>query len=158
MPPLRVSRTLVDDVLGTIVTCGGGRRECIVYVTARVDDARRADGFIHPGHSATPTSTEVVGDELDRVWDLLRKRSEQIVLQVHSHPGAAHHSGIDDRWPVLHRVGFPSLVVARFGRDRLAGAHVAVYLGGGDWQDLVPGTWHEHLLIDQLDGHDRGDA
>lgn len=150
MPPLHVSQTLLDDVLTTIVDCGGGHRECIVYVTAPAGDPQRAGGVVHPVHAATAASTEVDGAELDRVWDGLGHRREQIVLQVHSHPGAAHHSGTDDRWPVLHRVGFPSLVVACFGRDGLTGAHLAIYRGGGEWENVKRAAWQEYLVI----GHD----
>src|SRR5437867_94166 len=34
-----------------------------------------------------------------------------ILAQVHSHPGGAFHSAIDDRHPVSHQVGFVSIVV-----------------------------------------------
>lgn len=147
MQPLRIPKMLIDRVLRTIVACGKGEHECVVYVTAPLDNGHRASNFLHPVHTATTTSTEVSGEQLDQVWQELHERHERLVLQVHSHPGAAHHSGIDDRWPVLHRVGFPSLVIARFGRDGLAGAYLAVYLGNGDWEDIGE-TWSEHLVIE----------
>lgn len=150
--PLQLPRQVVDDVLATIVECGGGRNECVVYVTGPVGLDGRATAFIHPEHDATAVSTEVDGAALDRVWDVLRERRERIVLQVHSHPGGAHHSGIDDGWPVVHRVGFPSLVVARFGTVGLQGAHLAIHLGGGVWRGVELAAWNEYLVVDGTRG------
>lgn len=146
--PLHVSQTVIDQVLTTIVACGRGRKECVVYVTGPVGSADRGTGFIHPDHDATAVSTQVDGAELDRVWDALRERGERIVMQVHSHPGGAHHSGIDDGWPVVHRVGFPSLVVARFGAAGLERAHLAIHLGGGVWRGVEPARWREYLVLE----------
>ncbi len=148
--PLHVPRPLLDEVLATVVKCGDDRNECVVYVTGNTGTDRSATGFIHPRHAATPVSTKVDGAALDHVWDTLLERNQRIVLQLHSHPGAAHHSGIDDGWPVIHRVGFPSLVVASFGRVGLKGAHLAIHLGGGVWRDVEPATWSEYLVINDV--------
>lgn len=135
MGPLTLPHWVVLDVLTTITRCGADRHECIVYVTAPTSERHRADGVLHPVHAATAASTEVAPEELDRIWDELRRRERTVALQVHSHPGSAHHSGTDDRWPAVHRVGFPSLVLARFGRDGLRGSHLAIYRGAGRWHE-----------------------
>lgn len=153
MKPLRLDRELVGEIIATIATCGDGQRECIVYVTSTLTCRDRATGFIHPRHRATAVSTEVASDELDWVWDELRRRGHRIAMQVHSHPGAAHHSGVDDRWPVVHRVGFLSLVVPQFGRRGLDEAHLAVFLGGGLWRGLELRQWSSHLLIEPEEQH-----
>lgn len=149
MHPIRVDGGLLDTVIERIASCGSGRRECVSYVTGPVDVPDRATGLIHPRHRATAASTTVGSDELDAVWDRLRERRETIVMQVHSHPGAAHHSGTDDRWPIIHRKGFLSLVLAHFGLRGLVGAHLAVFLGDGQWQTVGVDAWDRHLTMGQ---------
>lgn len=148
MSRLRVPAPVANEVVETIVSCGGDVHECIVYVTAKTSSPRVAIGVIHPFHDATPVSTHVDGGELDRLWGLLAECGQTIVLQVHSHPGGAHHSGTDDAWPVVHRVGFPSLVLARFGRDEFRGSHLAIYQGAGQWIEPGPGQRHEYVELE----------
>lgn len=145
--PLRLEQPIMNEVVAKITQCGNGHRECIVYVVAPTADRRRACGILHPRHSATAASTEVSGAELDRIWDEIAQAGQTIVLQVHSHPGAAHHSGIDDEWPVVHRVGFPSLVLAHFGRSGFTGSHLAVYQGSGKWETPGRDQWNEHIVF-----------
>lgn len=148
MTPLTVPHRVVDEVVTTITRCGAGRKECIVYVTAPTTDRHRADDVLHPDHAATAASTEVTGDELDRIWDELRHVERTLVLQVHSHPQTAHHSGTDDRWPAVHRVGFPSLVLANFGRAGLRGSHLAIYRGDGSWDEPDIERWAEFVIFE----------
>jgi proteasome lid subunit RPN8/RPN11 len=148
MAPLKLDRVVTNEIVATITRCGNGGRECIVYVVAPASDRHRAAGTLHPSHSATAVSTEVSGAELDRIWDEIARAGQTIVLQVHSHPGRAHHSGIDDHWPVVHRVGFPSLVLAHFGRSGFTGSHLAVYQGGGKWETPRSDQWSEHIVFE----------
>lgn len=144
---LTVPRPVLDRVGAVIRACGHGATECVVYVTAPTRRPTTANDLIHPRHTATASSTHVGEEELDRIWDLLLEHGSTIVLQVHSHPGEAYHSHTDDCWPIIHRPGFPSLVVPRFGASGLAGAHLTTYQGDGHWQ---PSPWrldHGSLLI-----------
>ncbi len=119
-----------------------------MYVTAAVDRPRYADGFIHPRHASSPVSTTVGSDELNRVWDELRESSRKIVLQIHTHPGGAFHSSIDDGFPIVHSVGFPSLVLPFFGRAGVDGAHLAIYQGDGQWFSPNLSEWDRYLVIE----------
>lgn len=47
----------------------------------------------------------------------LRTARLKIVAQVHSHPGEAFHSDVDDEWAIIRQVGALSLVLPRFARD-----------------------------------------
>ncbi|MDP8928034.1 MAG: hypothetical protein M3O70_05490 [Actinomycetota bacterium] len=151
MAALKLPRPITEDVVSTIRRCGDGRRECIAYVVASISSRQRASGVLHPEHTATAVSTEVGPGELERVWEKLASAQQTIVLQVHSHPGAAHHSGIDDRWPVVHRVGFPSLVLADFGAAGLTGSHLAIYLGNGKWESPPPDRWSDYLVCSNME-------
>ena len=46
----------------------------------------------------------------------LRSGRLKIVAQVHSHPGEAFHSEVDDEWAIVRHVGALSLVVPGFAR------------------------------------------
>lgn len=145
--PVSLPQTLFQSVIDVLADCGGGRNECIVYATARLGSPWLADAFIHPQHASTPVSTTVESSELHRVWDELREARRKIVLQIHSHPGSAFHSSTDDNFPIIHSVGFPSLVLPSFGMRGLAGAHLAIYEGNGKWRSPRPAEWPEFLVI-----------
>lgn len=140
--------SLLQSVIDTLMDCGGGRNECIVYATAQLESPRMADAFIHPHHASTPVSTTVESGELNRVWDELRETRRKIVMQVHSHPGGAFHSSTDDNFPIIHSVGFLSLVLPWFGSRGLDGAHLAVYEGGGKWRSPRKEETPEFLVIE----------
>ena len=148
MVPLRLPRPVADELVATVAHCGEGRRECVVYVVAPISDRFRASGVLHPGHTTTAISTEVGPNDLDRIWDKLIRTQQTLILQVHSHPEGAHHSGIDDQWPVVHRVGFPSLVLAQFGTVGLRDSHLAIYLGEGRWEEPRSGRWSDYLVFE----------
>jgi hypothetical protein len=56
-------------------------------------------------------------------------------VQVHSHPGAAFHSGTDDTWPAVRLRGYLSLVIPYFatGEPDLGGAYLAEQDENGSW-------------------------
>jgi proteasome lid subunit RPN8/RPN11 len=145
--PLRLSEKLLRSVIDVFADCGGSRNECIVYVTAPLERRDDANGFVHPVHASSPVSTTVDSEELHLVWDGLRQTGSRIVLQVHSHPGTAFHSSIDDRFPIVHSVGFLSLVLPSFGRLGLQGAHVAVHTGNGKWLSPAQDQWSRYIVI-----------
>lgn len=44
----------------------------------------------------------------------LRTRRLKILAQLHTHPGRAYHSEVDDEWAIVRHVGALSLVLPRF--------------------------------------------
>ena len=56
----------------------------------------------------------VDGDALHEVNVAVFKRGERLLAQVHSHPGRAYHSPMDDRYAVVASPGALSLVVPDF--------------------------------------------
>lgn len=70
----------------------------------------------------------VVGnEELHRLALDLFDTGQQLVAQVHSHPGAAYHSTTDDAYPIVTVVGGVSVVVPDFARGAFDPARWAVY-------------------------------
>lgn len=68
----------------------------------------------------------------------LDSAGERIVAQVHSHPGEAFHSEVDDRFPVIHHRGAYSIVVPDFCEQPFSFATTAVYrlANWPEWQQL----------------------
>jgi hypothetical protein len=82
----------------------------------------------------------VEGDELHRLNVWLFEHSENLAVQVHSHPTEAYHSETDNTYPIVTVRGGLSLVVPDFGRAGLLGNGVACYrLGLSGCDDLSLG-------------------
>ena len=73
--------------------------------------------------------------------DEVDAREEFLLAQVHSHPGEAFHSDLDDEGAICGDVGFLSLVVPDYARDLPPIADWATFeLTGGGWRDVRSGT------------------
>ncbi len=64
--------------------------------------------------SAEGVCVVVDGNALHEVNVAVFKRGERLLAQVHSHPGRAYHSAMDDRYAVITSPGALSLVVPDF--------------------------------------------
>jgi proteasome lid subunit RPN8/RPN11 len=72
--------------------------------------------------------------ERQRIARELGGTGEMIVAQVHSHPGRAFHSAVDDAEAIPRRVGSYSLVVPNFGfRGQLLEAAALYRLSADGW-------------------------
>ncbi len=129
-----VSSGVVAATLDTLRSCGGGRRECLVYWTAPLG-GEEVCAIIHPRHLSS-----VVGVAVDGPWatsffiDLVRTGTFAIA-QVHTHPGASvQHSVTDDEHVLVSSAGYVSIVIPDFaaGSDRS---------GWGIWQMRSNGGW-----------------
>jgi hypothetical protein len=77
---------------------------------------------------------------LDDVLTLSDKVTSQgwfILAQVHTHPGSAFHSPVDDQHPISNKPGFISIVVPDFGKNPTGvGWAWFVLVGAGRWREL----------------------
>ncbi len=76
-----------------------------------------------------------------RCFDIIRRRGQLVLAQVHSHPARAFHSLTDDEWAFSDSPGLFSLVVPCFGRYGLRniltnGVGIYERLTNGDWYPL----------------------
>ena len=76
---------------------------------------------IHPLHSQTLSlpvpSTYMSLEDGARMISEMRKRGLYLIAQIHSHPGSAFHSAIDDTHAFALYEGFLSIVVPNFGKE-----------------------------------------
>jgi hypothetical protein len=123
--------------------CGEGQRECVVYLTGSVDEPQRIDGVVHPAHAASAVGYEVGTKALGELSAALLTERRSVRAQLHTHPGSAYHSSIDDGGALLGTPGFLSIVIPDFaqGPVGLAGAFLADLTGEGIWAalDVVTG-------------------
>ena len=87
--------------------------------------------------SAEGICVVVDGDALHEVNVAVFKRGERLLAQVHSHPGRAYHSSMDDRYAVVASPGALSLVVPDFAVGPFEVSRCAVY------RLTRPGVWVE---------------
>lgn len=133
---------IVRDTDDKLRAVGRSRSECFVLWSG----IRDQDTFhVRTGHLPRQTAyrlpdglcVRVEGDELHRLNVWLFEHSEELAVQVHSHPTDAYHSDTDDTYPIVTVRGGLSLVVPDFARIGLRGPGVASYrLGPSGWNEL----------------------
>lgn len=69
----------------------------------------------------------VESEELHRIQVDLHNNKLALISQIHSHPSQAYHSEMDDRFPIVTKVGSLSIVVPNFAMDDIQIANWAVY-------------------------------
>jgi hypothetical protein len=80
----------------------------------------------------------IEGTALAKLNAYLYKKQLKLIAQVHSHPGAAYHSAMDDEYAVATKVGCLSLVVPDFATQPFSLRECAVYRlsKAGRWTKL----------------------
>ena len=75
---------------------------------------------------------------LSEFWLRLADQNLGIRIQVHTHPGAAFHSQIDDEFPIIHSPGFLSLVIPNFafGPVGFDDAYLSEIQPDGRWREV----------------------
>ena len=93
---------------------------------------------VHPEHKATAISFDLNDAWLTAFWGKLAQQNAGVRVQIHTHPGAAFHSGTDDDWPIVQTPGFLSLVIPRFalGEVGFEGAYLAELAEDGNWRQV----------------------
>jgi len=135
-----IAPQLLEETYLRLRSCGQRRRECHLYWVASWNDPHRIIRVVHPAHAATMVSVEIDMAWMNAFFLELADRNECIRVQVHSHPGAAFHSGTDDCWPAIRTPGFLSLVIPDFatGAPDLEGAYVAEQDAHSGWNGVSP--------------------
>jgi proteasome lid subunit RPN8/RPN11 len=136
---LVVPDLVVDETFARLRECGAGRTECVVYWCADLDHPSLVTHVVHPGHTASPFGYEVSSNWVTTFFLDLRARRQTVAAQVHTHPGPAHHSGLDDRFALAPATGFLSLVIPDFaaGDPDPKGWHLVMMQPDGAWQPVA---------------------
>lgn len=111
----QVARSVVDRTFEHFSTCGRGRRECQVLWLSSWHTLNEIDQCVHPMHHSHRYGFSVDDAWLTGLWKSLAATGYGIRAQIHTHPKEAFHSPTDDQFPIVHTVGFLSLVIPDFG-------------------------------------------
>jgi hypothetical protein len=135
-----LDKGLLQQTLVELRTCGADCAECVVFWTGPVAEPELVDGLLHPRHTSVRGGYEIDEDWLADIWPALAGEGRAIRCQVHTHPRDAFHSATDDAFPIVHSVGFLSLVIPRFARppQTLADAYLARLESDGGWSSHDP--------------------
>ncbi len=133
-----VPRRVLDQTFHFFRQCGGGRRECQVLWTSSWDSPESIVEVVHPAHRAHVGGFVLEDSWITSFWLKLAASGTGIRVQVHTHPGTAFHSPTDDEYPIIHTLGFLSLVIPRFalGPVGFAGAFLTEIGADGGWHEV----------------------
>ena len=96
---------------------GAEDHECIVYWLGDSldNDSVLINEVYVPRQYASATHAKVHEAEVAKLFSILEIDEKVLVAQLHTHPGSAFHSALDDEYPVAFVDGFLSLVVPYYG-------------------------------------------
>jgi hypothetical protein len=145
---VRIPAAVFEDTFTRLRTCGDGQRECQSLWVGPWATPDRVTRSIHPAHTASAVGFQLDPAWLNEFWEELAAKDEGVRVQIHTHPGAAYHSAIDDAFPMLTTPGFLSLVIPRFAQGPLGfqGAFLAQLSADMRWREV---PIHDHLEIEQ---------
>lgn len=138
MAVYRLPHALLLKTFEVFRACGNGRRECQVLWIGPWSTPDSVTEVIHPVHASHAGGFALDDRWLTAFWLDLAKQSKGVRVQVHTHPGSAFHSSIDDQYPIVNTSGFLSLVLPRFalGPVGFAGACLAEIQNDGNWAEV----------------------
>ena len=134
---LRLAANVVARTFETFRACGQEECECVVYwIGPSSEDV--IDDVEHPLHLRSEFGFEIDSDWLTQFWNRLAASKRSIKAQIHTHPGRAFHSTIDDEWPIISQAGFLSIVIPTFaaGEPSLDRAWIGRLQSNGTWRKV----------------------
>jgi len=138
---------MIDETFAIFRSCGASERECQLYWVSKWDDPANLVAVVHPRHTSSPYGLSIESAWISAFWNELADQGQGVRVQIHTHPGEAFHSEIDDAYPLLVDTGFLSLVIPDFamgpvGFDR---AYLAEIQPDGSWLEV---PINERIRID----------
>ena len=108
---------VIEKTLKIMQKYGEQSRECIAYwLGERLDEDSIVVNEVYiPKQYATVIASKVQETDVARLFSILEIDEKVLVAQLHTHPGSAFHSLIDDEYPVAFEENFLSLVVPHYG-------------------------------------------
>jgi hypothetical protein len=129
---LHVPMACVESVYQHLRAMGGEGVEGVALWAGQMQERTfEVQTTIIPAQTASQLENGLLyavdGDELYRINHWLYKNKQTLVAQLHSHPGEAYHSEMDDRYPIVATLGGLSIVIPDFGFNAFSLNDLAVY-------------------------------
>jgi hypothetical protein len=138
---LRIPADLWDEAIAVMGHYGRLRSEGLVYCAGvrAAPDVAVVTGLFALGHAAQGGAVRVQPEEARWLLRTLRDRDEKLLAQLHSHLGAAFHSGGDDAHAASFHPGFLSLVAPNGGHGVSRVSDCAAYeFDGRQFVEIAP--------------------
>ena len=127
-----------------------GHEGMVLWSGTKLGSEATVKTCIHPAQKCTAVSYDIPLEESQTINRILAEKSEVIIAQVHSHPGAAFHSSRDDAMPFTYSIGFLSLVVPNFCDQQLlnlSDVRIWEHTGSGNWSELSKTDINDRLIL-----------
>lgn len=144
----RLQRSMIEETFEILRSCGSNRHECQIYWLSRWDSLSTITEIAHPLHISSRAGLCIDSDWISKFWLELARRNLGVRVQIHTHPEEAFHSATDDEFPLLHNVGFLSLVIPNFamGPVGMQDAFLTEMQPNGSWRQV---DIHSRIQIDE---------
>jgi hypothetical protein len=132
-------RLLLEETFAHFRGCGRGRRECQSLWLSSWAQPEAIVRVVHSKHRASVGGYVVDDAWLNTFWLELGELNMGVRVQVHTHPAEAFHSASDDAYPIIHRVGFLSLVIPSFAMGPVGfdDAYLTEIQSDGSWKEVL---------------------
>jgi hypothetical protein len=132
-------RRMLEETFEVFRVCGGNRRECQLFWLSNWSEPANLVALAHPRHTASRAGLSIHSGWITEFWNELAHSRRSVCIQVHTHPGAAFHSAVDDAFPLLCHTGFLSLVIPDFalGPVGFDNAYLTEIQADGRWMEVA---------------------
>lgn len=132
---------------------GAEETEAYVFWAGAVADGEAyVTTCVYPTANARHGGVKVPLRKMTEINLELRDRDQLVLAQVHSHPGVARHSPVDEEKAVSFHEGFVSIIVPDFGETPvydLRDCGVYVYNADDGWRLLDKGEIEDRFVIEE---------
>lgn len=136
-----LSSSILRDSAGALQELSAGCRESVVlWIGTRGASEAVVKRILVPPQAATADHFDVSLAARLEIIRNLASTGDTLVAQLHTHPGSAFHSPVDDRIAIPRHTGALSIVIPGFaiGWDgNLPATSVNEHLGRGVWRELT---------------------
>lgn len=142
----RLENGVLEETFRHFRACGRGHSECQALWLSSWSQPDLITKVVHPKHDAHFGGFVLDDAWLSAFWLELGESNMGIRVQVHTHPGESFHSPTDDEFPIIHSIGFLSLVIPNFGLGPIGfeDAYLTKIQPDGRWQEVEIAS---HLVL-----------
>lgn len=110
---LKISKLQLQESLDRLKSSTIKEKVLLWFGEKDIDESIVKEVF-EPIQLATWGYFEIPKEGIQEILDKVKKDRRIVLAQIHTHPGSAFHSGIDDRMAIPRHEGAYSLVLPRF--------------------------------------------
>lgn len=151
---LTCSRQIIEVTLTFLQEAGQrGHEGIVLWLADRANPSIIVEAYV-PRHTAQADRFWISPDAMNEMMDHLRSTRRSVAAQVHSHPGIAFHSRVDDTYALPQHVGAFSIVVPFFAAGTTSSnfeqcSAFFVLSSEGKWEPMGMPNAQYYLEIDR---------